>query len=402
MKTDAKQGRNGERGDLPAGNESRMSESRAEGKPRGNWLFRLAMPLVAGLALVSIKAANTGCADNTNLTSDVEGDGDVAAEVEEDVLDADASDVPDAEDIREEGSEDTSPEMEEDGEPDSDVLDADDVPDLTDELVEDVGPDEEADVPDVLDVDDTLDVAEDAEPEAEDVEDIPDITDELIEDVEEADTYDCTEISRTEETPTDLPEPVCSGTQTVSDLDYVVEWVGADCDGASSTSTRVGKVLTLSSGVDTSDLTCIRARTTSTPQGDETLVAATATSLETATAIACADMTVGETLDGGAGEHKFRLTDVRASEVTGSILDQDWMLARNVRVYLTGNVGINSERGVIAAEFNPSALTARVCIIELPTLVRNNGDVESWASYGDFRFNTIVSGARMQGWGWTL
>lgn len=55
---------------------------------------------------------------------------------------------------------------------------------------------------------------------------------------------------------------------------------------------------------------------------------------------------------------------------------------------------------MIAADFNTSAATARVCIIELPTIVRNNGDVETWASYGDFTFNTNVSGTSMQGWEW--
>ncbi len=332
-------------------------EKEADVPKRGSWLFRAVVPLVAGIVL--------NCGGPNSYEEDVDStDGDVAAEVEEDVPDADVLDVPD--------TEDASPEIEEDVGPDeaSDVLDVEDLPDLTDELEEDVG------------LDEASDVEEDGEAET--------------------DTYDCTETSGTEETPTVLPEPACGSTQTVTDVDYVVEWVGADCESTSRTSTRTGRVLTLSPDVDISGLNCIRAKTTSTPQGDELLVAATETSLETATAIVCADMTVGTNLDGGDGEYKFRLTDVRDGEATGTIFNSDWGMPRNTRVYGTGVTSISSTRGWIAAEFNPGAAAARICYIELPTRVRNNGDTETWAGYGDFTFNTIISGARMQGWEWAL
>jgi hypothetical protein len=335
----------------------------------GGWAFRAFAPLVAGIAL--------HCGSPAENEQDADADSteeDVAAEVE------DVSDAPDmAEDAdRAEDTLDTHDEAAEDAPP---------------EAEEDAGPDEA-----------TPDVDGDAEPE--DV--LEDVTDEVevIEDIlpeAEADAYDCTEDVRIVETPEVLPDPVCGGTQTSVDLDEVRGWVGADCESTSTTSTRVGERLDLDPDRDTADLGCIRARTTRTPQGDEVLVAVTETSLETATGIACADMTVGDNLDSGPTGYKFRMTDARADQAVGTVFDLDWHLVRNVRVYPTGApTAIDSSTGLISADLNPGAATARICFIGLPTMVRNNGDVETWATHGDFTFSTNVSGTTMAGWGWNL
>lgn len=372
----------GERNENPETPRKLQQENSIHSERRlGAWLFRAVAPLVAGLAF--------GCGSPSSYEQDADTDTideNEAAEIEQD-----------SDNVRE----------------DADVVQEDaetsDVRDVVDDApveVEDGGPDE-ADVPDVEEAD--SDVSEDAEPEAEDEvatdAEVPDgeETEAPDSDVGEAegDAYDCTEDVRTIEAPTVLPDPVCGGTQTVSDIDTVIEWIGADCESTGTTTTRTAKILTLTPALDTANLGCARCRTTSTVAGDEVLVTVTATSLETAHGIACADITVGDNLDGGATEDKFRLIDVRADQAVGTLFDSTWRLLHSVRVYPTGApTTIDSTRGVIAADFNTSAATARVCIIELPTIVRNNGDVETWASYGDFTFNTNVSGTSMQGWEW--
>ena len=337
----------------------------------GSWLFRAVAPLVAGLAF--------GCGSPSSYEEDVDAD------VEQDI-----SDVTD---------------RAEDADRVEDTLDAHDVEEVVEdaplEVEEDAGPDEDG-APEFVDAEDTPDISEDAGPEAEDVAEI----EAEIPDGEEAeaDTYDCTESTRTEETPTVLPDPVCGCTQTLSDVDYVREWVGADCESTGTTRTRIGKTLILTPDLDAASLGCARCRTTSTLNGDEVLVTVTTTGIETAYEIICADMTVGTNLDGGATEDKFRLTDVRADQAVGTLFDQDWRLLRNVRVYPTGApTSIDPSRGLIGADLNAGAATARICIIELPTMTRNNGDTETWTGYpGIFTFHTNVSGASMQGWGWSL
>lgn len=378
MKLDAKTAQRMDKEEPPSGSARKLNVERAElPERRGNWFSRWATPLVAAFAL----NCGSSMVDEQDADSDAVQQ-DVEAEIENDVPDAEGrEDVRDMPDV--EAAEDAPTEA------------------------EDVGPDE-ADVPD------TPETLEDAVPEAEDIlpetegsdsdvaegTDAPDVAEEDA-GHEFVDSPDCTENIRTEEFPTVLPDPVCGGTQTVSDIDTVIEWVGVDCESTGTTTTRTAKRLTLAPDLDVAGLGCARCRTTSTLTGDEVLVTVAETSLETANGIACADMTVGDNLDGGATEDKLRLTDVRADQATGTLFDSTWRLIRNVRIYPTGApTAIDSSRGLIAAEFDISAATARICIIELPTILRNNGDIETWASYGDFTFNTNVSGTSMQGWEW--
>ncbi len=345
----------------------------------GSWLFRAVAPFVAGLAF--------GCGSPSSYEQDADTMQENAdAETENDAPDADRGE--DARDTRDaEGSAEDAPlEVEEDAEPEGA-----DVPDSPETVEEAEG---------------TSDVSEDAEPEAGDEAamdvEVPDgeETEAPDSDAGEADAG-CIENVRTVETPTVLPDPVCGSTQTATDIDTVIEWIGADCESTVPTTTRTGYMLTLTPALDTASLGCARCRTTSTVAGDEVLVTVTETSIETANGIACADMTVGDNLDGGATEDKFRLTDVRADQAVGTLFDPAWHLLHNVRVYPTGApTAIDSSTGLIAADLNAGAATARVCIIELPTIVRNNGDVETWAGHGDFTFNTNVSGPSMPGWGW--
>jgi len=367
MKLDAKTSQRMDKEEPPSGSARKLNAERAElPERRGNWFSRWATPLVAAFAL----NCGSSMVDEQDADSDAVQQ-DVEAEIE--------NDVPDA------------PDMAEDADREEDIRDMPDVEaaeDAPPEVEEDAGLDE-ADVPDAPEI----------------VEDAPPETEEGDSDVEEgeaeAEALDCTENVRTEEFPVVLPDPVCGGTQTVSDIDTVIEWVGADCESTDTTTTRTAKRLTLTPDLDTAGLGCARCRTTSTLTGDEVLVTVTGTSLETANGIACADMTVGDNLDGGATEDKLRLTDVRADQATGTLFDSTWRLIRNVRIYPTGApTAINSSRGLIAADFDISAPTARICIIELPTIVRNNGDMETWAGYGDFTFNTTVAGTSMQGWEW--
>jgi len=364
MKLDAKTAQRMDKEESPSGSARKLNAERAElPERRGNWFSRWATPLVAAFAL----NCGSSMVDEQDADSDAVQQ-DVEAEIENDVPDAEGrEDTLDAHDV-EEAVEDAPLEVEEDAAPEAG--DTEDLPDLTDELLEDVGPDSDV---------------EEVEAEA------------------EADTYDCTESTRTEETPTVLPDPVCGCTQTLSDVDYVSEWVGADCESTGTTRTRMGKTLILTPDLDAASLGCARCRTTSTLTGDEVLVTVTGTSLETANGVACADMTVGDNLDGGATEDKFRLTDVRADQVVGTLFDSTWRLIRNVRVYPTGApTAIDSSRGLIGADLNAGAATARICILELPTIVRNNGDPETWAGYGVTTFNTVVSGTRFQGWEWSI
>lgn len=372
MKLDAKTAQRMDKEESPSGSARKLNAERAElPERRGNWFSRWATPLVAAFAL------NCG----SSMVDEQDADSDA---VQQDVEAENENDVPDAPDMAEDAD------REEDTRDTPDVEAAEDAPT---EVEDDAGPDE-ADAPDAPET--VEDVApEDAPPETE-------VGDSEVEEAEaEAEALDCREDIRTEEFPTVLPDPVCGGTQTASDIDTVIEWIGADCESTGPTTTRTAKRLTLTPDLDTAGLGCARCRTTSTLTGDEVLVTVTGTSLETANGVACADMTVGDNLDGGATEDKFRLTDVRADQATGTLFDSTWRLIRNVRVYPTGApTAIDSSRGLIAAEFDISAVAARICIIELPTIVRNNGDAETWAGYGDFTFNTTVAGTSMQGWEW--
>jgi hypothetical protein len=291
-------------------------------------------------------------------------------------------------------------------EEDGGVEETTDVPD-----VEDVLDTPEADVVDTSDVEDVPEV-ESSDGEEADATDVIDADEDSVEfvdgDAEATDTYDCTEtITTVAGTPVSGPELLCGSTQTATPTFEETSWVGADCEGTSTTRRMIRKDVVLTPPLDAAGLACARGTATNALNGTELIVDLTSADFNTAiTVVPCEYLWTGgdDRLDGGVAEYIAQVdVFVSPSQISMTIRPPSGS-PRGLSAYDTGVAEVwTHDRGYVAFGIDDVTRHTWLCYVYVPIMARIVGFGEVWTvDGGTFTFNQVPSGdgTQLLGWEW--